>query len=400
MPQYSCEFVDGRGRSRKVAATAASEAELAARYSRDDSFLVAIKERKAESRAARPAYKGEAVREFTLMLSTLLESGLGLRDALEMGAQLDSRGSRGGSIPLSLLESIGKGSSLSEALESCGDSFSEFYRGMIRIGERVGRAEKVLPRLAAYLNARKELRDKARGALAYPVMVCALVIAGSAAVLFFLVPRLLESISSMGGDAAQRVKESVDAMRAAFRLLAAAALLAPATAFAAARLRRGSDRIAAALDSLVLRLPFLGRFLGAYETLNFAFAMETLSGGGVAVETALVEAAKVVGNRAYRAAIALCREELMKGEALSSALSRRREFPARVARWVSIGERSGRAERAFEQLRRYYQGEVERMTSRFAAMIEPALIVAVGSLVALMLRVFVLPLFSMYGAML
>jgi type II secretory pathway component PulF len=128
--------------------------------------------------------------------------------------------------------------------------------------------------------------------------------------------------------------------------------------------------------------------------------METLSGGGVSVEAGLAEAAKVLGNRSFRSAVSRCLDELLKGGALSAAVARRSELPRLMARWVAVGERTGRAEEAFGQLRRYYQGEVDRITSRFMTLVEPALILVVGCMTAVLALVFILPLFSMYGAML
>jgi type II secretory pathway component PulF len=223
---------------------------------------------------------------------------------------------------------------------------------------------------------------------------------GTIGIVAFIVPKLLEIFSQLGGAAAERVQRSAATMILAFCVLGGVFALALTLALIAVRLRKRDDELATRIDGWALRIPLLGRFLSAYETLNFAYAMETLVGGGVSVEVGLEEVSMVIGNRAYRKAVTSCRDDVLKGEVLSSAVKKHRELPVHIAQWIAIGERSGQVERVFEQLRRYYQGEVDRITSRFTALIEPALILLVGCMIALLIFIFIIPLFSMYGAML
>jgi len=88
------------------------------------------------------------------------------------------------------------------------------------------------------------------------------------------------------------------------------------------------------------------------------------------------------------------------GGSLSAALGARKEIPSYVARWIGAGERSGQTDRVFAQVRSYFQAEMDRGTSRFTALLEPALIVFVGGVVLFLVAAFVLPLFSLSGSML
>src|SRR5208337_2409128 len=133
------------------------------------------------------------------------------------------------------------------------------------------------------------------------------------------------------------------------------------------------------------------------ELLSFSFAMESLTSAGVSVEEALSEAAGSVGNTALKHEIMEVRENVMKGEQLSTAFARSALFPARVGRWVGIGERVGHVEKVFTQLRAYYQQEVEKWISRLMALIEPAFIVVLGILIILFVVLFIVPVFSLYG---
>jgi general secretion pathway protein F len=400
MPRYLCRLVDASGRELVEAREALSRADVAAAFSGGELFLVSAEESTGSAPAPRRRLRPADLAEFTAMLSALVESGLELKDALAIERSIAKAGSAQESLAASLVRSVEKGTSLSGSLAAFDPSLPPFYLGMVRIGERVGSLGKVLPRLASYLAERKALRDKTANALAYPALVLSAAILGAVGILAFVVPRLIGVFEGLGGAAAEQARRSAAAMAAAAWAFAGACALALAGAFLLARLRRASAAAALRLDSLALRLPALGPFLLAYESLDFAYAMEALVGSGVSIEAALGESAAALRNAAYRGAVERCREAVRRGESLSLAAGRRGELPPLLGRWIAVGERSGQVERVFEQLRRYYQGEVDRMSSRFAALLEPALILFVGAILAAFVLAFVVPLFSIYGAIL
>jgi type II secretory pathway component PulF len=158
-----------------------------------------------------------------------------------------------------------------------------------------------------------------------------------------------------------------------------------------------NDDLARRFDSALLRLPLAGKFLSFWESLNFSFAMEALSGGGIPVENALEEAEAVVSNRAYRMALKQVREAVFNGKNLSSAFKEQKIFPPCLSQWIAIGESSGKTEKIFTQVRSYFQEETERMSAQFLLLIEPALIGIIGAVILGFVVGIVLPLFSIYG---
>jgi type II secretory pathway component PulF len=150
-------------------------------------------------------------------------------------------------------------------------------------------------------------------------------------------------------------------------------------------------------DYIMLRLPLAGKFLASWESLNFSFAMEVLTSGGVSVEAALGEAEGVVSNSAYRMALREVLEDVLNGMNLSQAFCGKKIFPPCLGRWTAIGESSGRTEKIFAQVRSYFQEEIDKLTDRFLLLIEPALIVLIGVVILIFVIGVVLPLFSVYG---
>jgi type II secretory pathway component PulF len=299
-----------------------------------------------------------------------------------------------------LLERIRKGSTFAAALEAAGNSFPPVYRGMVRIGERIGSLDQVFPRLSAYMGDQKKLRDRLTAALLYPAIVMGVVVVTAVLILVVLFPRLREIFTQIGPGMAGRVESLMQSLVVAFIVIGALLAVGAVLIVVALRLRGRGGEPAVRLDAAILRVPVLSGFLVQRELLNFAFAMETLTGAGVSVEEALAEGADAVDNRALRKEIFAIRGKVMRGEHLSAAFNRSAVFPARIARWVGIGERVGHVEKVFGQLRAYYQQEVEKWISRLMTLIEPALIVALGIMIILFVVLFIVPIFSLYGSVL
>jgi|GEM_PF-474690 len=405
MPRYLCELVYADGSPAEEIREAATSEEAAALFARSEGALVAVRDLGVEAAARRRCAGAEEVRELSTMLSALLGAGLSLKDSLAVAAAPGERATRRGRgtgarlLAEELLRSVEKGASFREAVEARG-GFPRFYLGMVGIGERIGSVERVLPRLTSYLSEMKAVRDKVAGALVYPAIVVGLSILGAALILLVLLPELLSAFAQLGGSALDRVRRGSEAMTRASVALGAALAVLPTAALALRSVRASDSGAALAIDGLVLRLPAAGALVSAWETLGFAFAMETLSAGGLSVEASLAAAAEVAGNRAYRSALGRCQAAAIRGETLSAAAALCPELPPRIAAWLSIGESTGRVDLAFAQLRLYYQGEVERASSRLAALAEPVLVAFAGCLLLAMVLCFVVPLFSMFGAVL
>ncbi|MDR1250212.1 MAG: type II secretion system F family protein [Treponema sp.] len=327
------------------------------------------------------------VLEFTEMMELLLESGLSIRDALESLAVMD----RDSSLGKTLLEHIRRGASFAQAVDRT-EEFPPIYRGMIRVGNSVGSVEKIFPRLGAYLRDKKKLRDKISGALAYPALVLAVAFLGTLGLIFFVMPRMELIFAGFGGDAGNSIRKNAQALELA---LGIPAVLTALIAAAAAVLRKNS-----VIDRLALSAPLAGKFILSWESFNFAFAMEVLTGGGIPVEDAIMEAAELVSSGAYRRSLLQTRERVLNGESLARAFFENPFCPPCMGLWSAIGERSGKTEQVFAHLRSYFQGELERRSSKFILLIEPAMIAVIGVVILALVAGILLPLFSVYGSIL
>jgi type II secretory pathway component PulF len=149
-----------------------------------------------------------------------------------------------------------------------------------------------------------------------------------------------------------------------------------------------------------LKLPLAGGFISSWETFNFAFAMEVLTGGGISVEDAIREAADLVTNRLYRESLFKVRERVLNGGGLARAFLENGVFPPCLGHWIAVGERGGKTEQVFAQIRSYFQDELERRSSLFILLIEPVMIAVIGVVILCLVTGILLPLFSVYGTIL
>ncbi len=398
MPVYACRVADEKGRIEQVLRESASEESCLRELSEAHRYVLSVRELPAGAagRRAPRTYPRRLIAELTDLLALLLASGLSLKDALEVVRDVFSR-RQGNELVTLLRERIGKGSSFSDALEGAGRGFPPFYRGMVRIGEKIGSLDQVFGRLAAYLKDDTALRQRFSSALIYPCIVLSVAALSAVFIVAVLFPRLREVFAELGPDMAGRVQTLMGSLQTALLVIGVAVVVLACAIAGAVIARRRGGPLAARIDAVLISLPLLSEFLMRRELLNFTFSMEALTAAGVSVEEALIEGAGTITNLALRTETLALRERLLKGERLSAAFARSTLFPERVARWMAIGERVGHVEKVFGQLRAYYQQEVDKWLGRLMALVEPALIVGLGLLIVAFVVFFIVPVFSLYG---
>ncbi|GHV73391.1 type II secretion system protein GspF [Spirochaetia bacterium] len=337
----------------------------------------------------------KAVLEFTEMMELLLESGLTIRDALETFTIIDSN-----DLGRKLLGYIHKGASFAQAVELMDDCFPPIYRGMIRVGNAVGSVERIFPRLSKYLRDKKKLRDKISGALIYPALVLIVAFLLTLGLVLFVMPKMELIFAGFGGNAGTGIRRNVQALELGLLIPASMLILIFGVLGFIRKMENRYPVLNRLIDRLLLRLPPAGGFITSWETFNFAFAMEVLTGGGIAVEDAIKEAAGLVSNKLYRQSLFRVRERVLNGGSLARSFLEDAIFPPCLGHWVACGERAGKTESVFAQIRSYFQDDVERRSSKFILLIEPAMIAVIGIVILCLVTGILLPLFSAYGTIL
>ena len=329
----------------------------------------------------------------TRQLATLLRSGMPLDQALSAVAQ-QADAKRIADVFAELRNHIASGEPLAVALARWPRAFSDLYRGLVAVGAETGRLPDVMERLADYLEAREALRQKFTLALIYPALVTIIALAVIVALMVYVVPQVV-SVYQQSRQTLPWLTQALIALSGFVRATGwywVAAGVVAVVAFAFAN-RRAPFR--SAWHARLLRLPVVGRLVRVIDTARFASTLAILTGSGAPLLRSLDAARDVVWalplRHAATAATALVRE----GVSLSRALKEQGVFPPVLIHLVANGESSGRLaamlERAAEELER----ESERRLAWFAALLQPALIVAMGAVVLVLVLAVMLPIVSM-----
>ena len=318
---------------------------------------------------------------FTGELATLLESGLPIDKSLIVLMDLTEENERLTKLIAKVLEKVKGGMSLADALEMQAGVFSKFYLNMIRAGEAGGGLGEVLKRLGDYLESSQELRDTVSTALIYPAILLVMSLASVFIMLTFVVPQFTEMFESAGKDlpvSTQIVVGMAEWLQSYWW-----ALLGAFFGVSSYMKFQMADPIRKKVwDGRFLKLPLFGTVLLNKETANISRTLGTLLGNGVSIIAAMVIVRETVDNLVIADAIGETEEQLKQGRHLSEALQEKAIFPKMAMQMVKMGEETGRLEEMLLRVATIYDKQLRVAIQRMLALLEPALIISLGLMIA------------------
>jgi type II secretory pathway component PulF len=396
MPRYRCVISTLQGKRTETIHEAPTEQDLIVTLNKTGQLLISYSlVSDNENQRVKKRFSKHTILEFTEIMATLLNAGLTIQDSLEMCTSIATN-TKTSLLSKGLLYGTVQGIPFHRTLKIYGSSFSPLYQSLVRIGEKTGSAASVFSRMSAYLRSERKIRRKLGNALWYPCLIVLVAIIGCAGVIFYIMPQMTYIVSIFNIDDPLMSGE-IERIYRSLWISAVISFMFVTGTLAILIFRKISESFALRLDGFLLSIPVLGNFIRSIHTLDFSFAMEMLTGSGITVSNSLKESSTVMRNRAYRAAILSVYDLLLKGEQLSRAFMKRKEFPSYISTWIAVGERTGSVELIFSQIRDYFQGDVEHTSENMMGMIEPALTLLVGIVVLILAMQFVLPIFSLYG---
>ena len=329
----------------------------------------------------------------THQLATLLEAGLPLDRALAIQAELAPT-ARLRSIMADVLRTVRGGHSLADALgRHHPRPFSRLYINMVRAGEKGGVLETTLRRLAEFLAESQEFRDALVSALIYPAMLIGV---GSAAVVFlmtFVIPRFADIFKDLGATIPLPTLILLEVSGGVQRYWWALAGLALA-GLLGARMVLASPRGRLAADRLLLRLPIAGQVIVKTEVARFTRILGTLLRSGIGMIPALTVVKEMLANQVLAGAVDRLADGARRGAGLAQPMADSGIFPALATHMVRVGEESGRLEEMLLKVADTFEADVRTEMKRVLSLLEPAVIFAMGVLVAFIVVAMLLAIFS------
>jgi len=295
---------------------------------------------------------------------------------------------------LKISEEVEGGTAFSQALARYPKIFSLFYVAMVKSGEASGKLSEVLNYLADHLEREYHLTAKARGALIYPCLVIIVGLLVLTLLIFFVLPSLIEIFETSGQSFPTSTKIIIalaNFFRSWWWLIFLLIILLILFFFKYRSTEAGRNFF----DRIFLKIPILGLFLQMIYISRFAENLSTLISSGLPIVQALEIVGDIIGNVSYKEVIIRTREEVKKGEMISSTLSRFPElFPPIFIQMVLIGERTGTLDTSLMYIVDFYQKEVDRTMDNILVILEPALIVFLGFIVAGIMLSILMPLYQ------
>jgi general secretion pathway protein F len=398
MPAFRYEAVDAQGKTRRGHVEAAT-----ARQARDQLRLEGLYPMAIDADAVAgndPRIGGDFTRLSpttvtlaTRQLATLAGSGMPLDQALgAVAEQADHE--RTAKLFLAVRNEIAAGETLAGGLARWPRTFSPLYRSLVAVGAETGRLAEVLSRLADYLEARQVLRQKFTLALIYPALVTVIAFSVIVVLLTYVVPQVV-SVYQQSRQTLPWLTRALIASSDFVRVTGVWWLLAAGVAAAAFVLANRRSEFRAGWHRVLLRTPVLGRLVTAIDTARFASTLAILVGSGAPLLRSLDAARDVVWALPLRAAATRAAVLVREGVSVARALKEQAVFPPVLMHLVANGEASGQLAPMLERAAGELEREAERRLTWFAALLQPALIVAMGAIVLVLVLAVMLPIVSM-----
>jgi general secretion pathway protein F len=327
---------------------------------------------------------------FTTELSALLSAGLPIDRSLNILAEI-SEGSQMKEVIHSVLTGIRGGSSFSEALQKHPGIFSRLYISMIRAGETGGVLDIVLDKLTEFLETAKELRDSVVSAMVYPLI---LTVTGGISIvilLTFVIPRFSSIFNEIGGNlplSTQIILTISQALRSYWWIVFPMII----AAFALVKFYAGTEKGAYKWDELKLKL--LGDVVRKLETARFCRTLGTLLRSGVPFLQALTNAKDVIGNRIIAGSVGAVIKNVREGKGIAGPLIEADAFPQLALSMIKVGEETGQLDTMLLKVAATYEKGLRDAVKRFMSLLEPAIILAMGILIAFIVVSMLMAVFS------
>ncbi|WP_439473003.1 type II secretion system inner membrane protein GspF [Brevundimonas sp.] len=395
MAAFDYVAVDAGGRTVSGALTAADE--TAARAALGKRRLMPLEvspARTGAARAAAPSAKGGKLDARTLALTTrqlaTLVSVAPIEEALRtIALQADRPAVR--RVLEGVHAGVMEGRRLSDAMGLQGQAFPPLYRAMVSAGEASGALQPILERLADGLERDQQVQGKVVTALVYPSVLAVVALGVITALMAFVVPKVVDQFDSMHQTLPLLTRIVIgvsDLMRDWGWLMIL--LIVAGIGLGAVALRNPAIRLKA--DTLILKLPLVGRLTRDLHGAKMARTLSTMIAAGLPVLEGLTITARTVSNRRLRRATETMAEAVREGGGLSAAMRRADVFPPILVYMTASGESSGRLEPMMERAADYLEREFSTFTAVMLSLLEPAIIVVMGGVVAVIVLSILLPI--------
>ena len=331
---------------------------------------------------------------FTRQFSTMIDAGLPLVQGLDiLSEQVESKTLA--KTLTTVKANVESGSTYADALRKHPRIFTELYVNMVAAGEAGGILDTILNRLAAYIEKAMKLKKKVKGAMIYPAVVTTIAVGVIAVIMIFVIPTFSKMFAQFGGTlpAPTRLVIAMSQFIAGIGgLIVLGAIIAIVVSII--QIRR-TEKGKKTIDAILLKLPIFGNILRKVAVAKFTRTLGTLVSSGVPILDGLEITAKTAGNKVIEYSVMEVRRAVAEGKTLEEPLSKAKVFPPMVTHMIAVGESTGALDAMLSKIADFYDDEVDNAVSNLTAMMEPLLMVFLGTAVGFIVISMYLPIFKL-----
>lgn len=337
--------------------------------------------------------KVKDVQLFTRFLSTMLSSGLPILQALDIIGH-DQENPSMQKLISSIRTDISGGKTLAETFSQYPKQFSNLYCSLVKAGEKSGTLDKILNRLAGYLEKTETLKRKIRKAMIYPIAILSVAFIVSGILLIFVVPQFEAMFTSFGAQLPFFTRMVVNLSKFLrsywwlFLIVIVGLVMLWRTTL------RYNEAVLDRIDRWMLKFYIIGPVLQKGIIARFTRTLSTTLEAGMPIVESMKSMAPVMGNRIYtRAVLRMC-DDLNSGHNLSSSMVATNLFPNMVVQMISVGEASGRLSDMLNKVADFYEEEVNSIVDNLSSLLEPLIMLVLGVVVGSFVVAMYLPIFK------
>ncbi|MCU1091771.1 type II secretion system F family protein [Stenotrophomonas maltophilia] len=331
---------------------------------------------------------------FSRQMATMMKSGVPIVSALEIIGS-GHKNPRMKKMVDTIRTDIEGGSSLHEAISKHPVQFDELYRNLVRAGESAGVLETVLDTIASYKENLEALKGKIKKALFYPAMVLVVAFLVSTILLVWVVPQFEEVFQSFGADLPAFTQMVVNLSRFMVSWWWLMAIVAIGAVVAIAMTYRRSEKMQHTVDRLILKVPVIGQIMHNSAIARFSRTTAVTFKAGVPLVEALGIVAGATGNKVYGEAVLRMRDDVSVGYPVNMAMKQLNLFPHMVIQMTGIGEEAGALDTMLFKVAEYYEQEVNNAVDALSSLLEPMIMVFIGTIVGGLVIAMYLPIFKL-----
>ena len=330
----------------------------------------------------------------TRQLATMMKAGVPLVQSFDIVANgLENRGLQ--ELVMSVRNDIASGTSFAGSLRKHPRQFDDLYCNLVDSGEKSGALEKMLDRIATYMEKTEILKRKVKKAMTYPIAVVVVAIVVTAILLVKVVPQFESLFNGFGAELpvfTQMVVRLSEWMQT-WWFIVLMGIVGAVVLFKESK--RRSPKFSDIVDKYVLKVPIMGEILDKSAVAKFGRVLSTTFAAGVPLIDALESVAGATGNAVYRDAVMRIRNDVSGGTQLQASMRTQDVFPVMAVQLTAIGEESGNLDEMLEKIAEHYEAVVDDMVDNLTALMEPMIMVVLGVLVGGLIIAMYLPIFQM-----